>query len=216
MNSNTLSNQAPVNGQGPWQWLLRISGLEAWFQQAPAEARTGQQERVFLLLALPASSLHPMVTQAGFLAKALRDCEPALLAGGGEVVSQQGATLLLAWPATAATQVPQALNTYYQLRKALQQAGYLGPNLCGAASIDWVAVSAASTRYKGKVTGSVAGILHEAERLSGGLLIAAALHHRLAPSVPFEYELHVGFKVPGHRYPATLYRVHATEAVPIA
>jgi hypothetical protein len=63
----------------------------------------------------------------------------------------------------------------------------------------------------------VAGILHESQRVGSDLLISAALLQRLDRCMPFQYNLHLGFNLPGHRYPATLFRVAAApvaEAMP--
>jgi hypothetical protein len=78
------------------------------------------------------------------------------------------------------------------------------------ASLGWVKLLLASTHgpcFRGKVLRQGASSFREGKQLESGLLISAALHHQLDQGAPFRYQLHVAFKVTGHRYPATLYRV---------
>ncbi|HEX8427058.1 hypothetical protein [Hymenobacter sp.] len=52
-------------------------------------------------------------------------------------------------------------------------------------------------------------MLRENQQLNHDLLVSAALYHHLDQTFPYQYQLHVGFNLPGHRYPATLFRVTA-------
>jgi hypothetical protein len=192
--------QPARKGHGRWGWLLRTVG-QLWFRADAAATSTDCEERVVLLLTLPEDNQ--------LLAKLLRQCAPAIKASGSELVGQLATGLLLAWPADLGEQ--QALPLFMQLRASLY---CLAPQaqLRGAASVGWVKLRSAGTdgqSYQGEVMRQVVGILHESTQLGGGLLISAALHHRLNRAVPFQYQLHVAFQVKGHRYPATLYQVAA-------
>jgi len=186
--------------QGWWPRLLRTLGLEAWFRQAPQARFTGREERTFLLLTLtnaPVRSPEPLAT-------ALASCLPGIEASGGEVAQQQTNRVLLSWPAEDAA---AALAAYEQLRACLvQQVGPM-PCLYGAATLGWV--TRRRDRYQGEVLQQVAGILHEGRQVGSPLLLSAALHQHLGATLGWPCELHVAFRLPGHRYPATLYRVAA-------
>jgi hypothetical protein len=86
--------------------------------------------------------------------------------------------------------------------------------LNGAAGLGWAApgATAAPRQYEPASLREVTGLLHESQQLGSELLLAAALHQRLAPEAAGPCALHVAFEVPGHRYPATVYRVVAPEA----
>ncbi|WP_227610101.1 hypothetical protein [Hymenobacter translucens] len=139
----------------------------------------------------------------------VHECRAAVEAGGGVVIEQLPKSLLLSWPAGLGEQ--QALPAYQLLRASLQR---MAPQaqLHGAASLGWVKVRPSQSgghRYRGEVLRQVAGILLESVQLGSGLLIAAVLYQRLDRTAPFRYQLHVGFEVAGHRYPATLFQVTA-------
>jgi hypothetical protein len=197
---------AQPDGHGLWRWLLRSTGLEAWFQQAPAAAHVGQVERVFLQVSLPSSKAASSV-----FAEALADCLPTIQASGGEVVNQQAASALLSWPVVLGSQQAQVIRAYFQLRESMSRLlGQPALRMCGAASLGWVMPNQAKAgqRYRGEVLSSVAGILRAAQP-GNALFVSAALHHRLDLIPAFNYELDVAFDVAGHRYPATLFRVSA-------
>jgi hypothetical protein len=199
-----------------WRWLLRTTGLEAWFQQAPAVAHAGREERLVLLLALPNTTRLTRSAHAALLADALRECQPAIAASGGAVVPYQSGTLLLTWPATSESMAPITA-LYFQLRECLRRlAGSPVLLLNGAAGLGWAAPGAAAAprQYEPAGLREVAGLLHESQQLGSELLLAAALHQRLAPGVAGPCALHVAFEVQGHRYPATVYRVVAPDAAP--
>jgi hypothetical protein len=201
---------------GLWHWLLRVTGLEAWFQQAPAAAHAGREERLVLLLALPDTTRSTRSAHAALLADALRECQPAIMASGGAVVPYKPGTLLLTWPATSDSMAPITA-LYFQLRNCVRRlAGSPIQPLTAAAGLGWVAPGAvaAPRQYEQAGLREITGLLHESQQLGGELLLAAALHQRLAPGVAGQCALHVAFEVPGHRYPATVYRVVAPGATP--
>ncbi|HEX8659167.1 MAG TPA: hypothetical protein VF690_16630 [Hymenobacter sp.] len=205
----TLSAPVPParpGGSGWWGWLLRALGLDAGFQQKPVASRAGREERVFLLIGLPANS----GANAALLAEALSECMATIRASGGEVAGQKNGNIWLAWPAGLGER--QAIAVYFQLHNCLRRRSHPA-ELLGAAGLGWVKPGRAwsGLRYRGDVLGSVAGILRESQQV-GGLLVSAALRQRVDRELPFRYELHVGFNLPGHSYPATLYRV-APEAL---
>ena len=181
--------------------MLRSTGLEAWFQRAPAADHAGQQERVFLLLTLPEDTPRHTV----LLAEVLREHQPLIEVGGGHIGSYRGGRLLLSWPVAAGCHRARAVVTYFQLSDALGS-----PGLHGAASLGWVASAGATKPYRGPVLKQIAGMLHESQRQASGLLVSAALHYQLDAVTTLRYELDVAFKVPGHRYPATVYRAATT------
>ena len=201
---------AHPGGSGWWGWLLRSLGLEGGFQQKPAVARAGREERVFLLIGLPAHAASARTSSAEVLAEALGECLDAIRAGGGEVAGHKGGNTWLTWPAGLGER--QAVAVYFQLRDCLRRRGQPA-ELLGAAGLGWVKPKriGSGPRYRGDVLGSVAGILRESQQV-GGLLVSAALRQRVDRELPLRYELHVGFNLPGHSYPATLYRV-APEAL---
>jgi len=207
---SNLSVPAPSK-PGLWHWLLRITGLEAWFQQAPAAAHAGREERLVLLLALPGTTRATRTAHTTLLTNALRECQPAIAASGGAVVPYQPGTLLLTWPAASDSTAPLTA-FYFQLRDCVRrQAGSPTQPLNGAAGLGWAAPGAvaAPRQYEPAGLREVAGLLHESQQIGSELLLAAALHQRLAPGVAGQCALHVAFEVPGHRYPATVYRVVA-------
>jgi hypothetical protein len=200
------SFKAPATTEGSWHRLLRFLGVEAWFRRAPATAHASQQERTFLLLSLLPAQCDAQ--SALCLEGALQGCLPLIRAEGGEVLSFQGHTLLLSWPATPAGPPAQAVQTYFRFCQFLGQlAPPLAAALCGATGLGQV--RATGRRYRGEVMRQVAGMLPEAQQL-GGLLISAALRHYLPETTAMSYTLHVAFGLRGHRYPATLFR-----AVPV-
>ncbi|MGI4867333.1 MAG: hypothetical protein ACRYFZ_25670 [Janthinobacterium lividum] len=207
-NSSTLDSPTYRGKLSTWQWLLRSTGLEAWFRQAPAAAHAGQEERIFLLLTLANTTRTTRSAHAALLADAARECAASIKASGGELLTYQLGTLLLAWPTTSQA-LPPVAALYFQLRdcvRRLASAPALG--LSGAAGLGWSAPGTAR-RYAKNSLRELAGILHESQQVGSDLLLAAALHQRLAPTVAEPCTLHVAFEVPGHRYPATLYRVAA-------
>ncbi len=205
---DTLSAAHPPtrpNGPSLWKWLLRSVGLETWFHPHAA-AQPAREERVFLRLILPGVSGIAGKAGADLLNVVLRECLPAVRTGGGEVASHQSGSLLLTWPAETGQR--EVVPTYFQLRERLRrQARH--QELFGAASLGWVTPRSGRGRrqYRGEVLTHVAGMLRENQQLGHDLLVSAALHHRLDYTLPFRYDLHVGFNLPGHRYPATLFRV---------
>jgi hypothetical protein len=212
---NNLSIPAPPK-PSLWHWLLRTTGLEAWFQQAPAAAHAGREERLLLLLALPNTTHLTRSAHAALLADVLRECQPAIAASGGAVVPYQPGMLLLTWPTTREAAVPVTA-LYFQLRDCVRRlAGAPTLRLNGAAGLGWAAPGAvaAPRQYEPASLREVAGLLHESKQLGGELLLAAALHLRLAPETTGPCALHVAFEVPGHRYPATVYRVVAPAIAP--
>lgn len=212
---NNLSLPAPTK-PGLWHWLLRITGLEAWFQQAPAAAHAGREERLVLLLALPNTTRLTRSAHTAIMAEALRECQPAITNSGGAAGPYQPGSLLLTWPATSASMVPVTA-LYFQLRDCVRRlAGAPTLALNGAAGLGWAAPGAAATprQYEPASLREVAGLLHESQQLGSELLLAAALHQRLAPEAAGPCALHVAFEVPGHRYPATVYRVVASATAP--
>jgi hypothetical protein len=199
-----------------WHWLLRTTGLEAWFQQAPAAAHAGREERLVLLLALPNTTRLTRSAHTAIMAETLRECQPAIAASGGAAVPYQPGSLLLTWPATGASAAPVTA-LYFQLRDCVRRlAGSPTLHLNGAAGLGWVAPGAAAAprQYEPASLREVAGLLHESQQLGSELLLAAALHQRLAPEAAGPCALHVAFEVPGHRYPATVYRVVAPATAP--
>ncbi len=210
---NNLSLPAPPK-PGLWYWLLRATGLEAWFQQAPTAAHAGREERLILLVALPNTTRLTRSAHAALLAEALRECQPAIAASGGAAGPYQLGSLLLTWPAASASMVPVTA-LYFQLRDCVRRlAGAPLLALNGAAGLGWATPGAAAAprQYEPASLREVAGLLHESQQLGSELLLAAALHQRLAPEAAGPCALHVAFKVPGHRYPATVYRVVAPAA----
>ncbi|WP_375438221.1 hypothetical protein [uncultured Hymenobacter sp.] len=206
---DTLSTAIPPtrpNGPNLWQWLLRSVGLEAWFQQTPVGTQAGREERVFLQLALPGISDATNASKSALLTEALGECLTAIQAGGGKIASCQGGSLLLTWPVELGEQ--QVVSAYFLLRERVRHLTR-HQELFGAASLGWVTLrqARAGLSYQGEVVNQVAGILRENQQSGYGLLISAALHHRLDQTLPFRHELHVGFNLPSHRYPATLFRV---------
>lgn len=198
---------------GLWQWLLRSTGLEAWFQQGPTATHLGRQER--LLLALPGTTRATRAAHTMLLVNALRECQPSLVASGGAAVAYQPGTLLLTWPAAAESSAP-VVALYAQLLACVRRlAGSPTLALNGAAGLGWAAPGAATAprQYEQAVLRAVNGLLHESQQLGGELLLTAALQQRLTPAVAGQCALHVAFEVPGHRYPATVYRVLAPPAV---
>ena len=205
-NSSTLPSSS-YSGKGLGQWLLRSTGLEAWFRQAPAVAHAGEEERIVLLLTLAGTKQINRSAHAALLADAFSECAASIEASGGELINYQSGTLMLAWPATG--QLPPLAAIYTQLRACVRRlAGWHTLGLGGAAGLGWAAPGAAS-RYDKASLREVAGILHESQQLGSELLLTAALHQRLAPVLAASCTLHVAFEVPGHRYPATLYQVVA-------
>ncbi|HET9501952.1 MAG TPA: hypothetical protein VFO93_00320 [Hymenobacter sp.] len=201
---------------GLWHWLLRTTGLEAWFQQAPAAAHAGREERLVLLAALPNTTRLTRSAHTAMMAEALRECQPAIGASGGVVMPHQPGSLLLTWPAASAPAV-SITAIYTQLRDCVRRlAGAPALPLNAAAGLGWVAPGAAATprQYEPVALREVAGLLHESQQLGSDLLVTAALHQRLAPEATGPCELHVAFGVPGHRYPATVYRVAAPAGSP--
>lgn len=199
-----------------WRWLLRTTGLEAWFQQAPAAAHAGREERLLLLLALPNTTRLTRKAHAALLADALRECQPAIAASGAAMIPYQPGTLLLTWPAASESTAPITA-LYFQLHDCVRRlAGAPTLLLNGAAGLGWAAPGAAAAprQYEQAGLREVAGLLHESQQLGSELLLAAALHQRLAPGIAGPCALHVAFEVPGHRYPATVYRVVAPAAAP--
>lgn len=212
---NNLSLPAPSK-PSLWHWLLRTTGLEAWFQQAPAAAHAGREERLVLLLALPNTTRLTRSAHTAIMAEALRECQAAIAASGGVAVPYQPGSLLLTWPATNASMAPITA-LYFQLRECVRRlAGAPTLALNGAAGLGWAAPGAAAAprQYEPAGLREVAGLLHESQHLGSELLLAAALHQRLAPGAAGPCELHVAFRVPGHRYPATVYRVVAPATTP--
>jgi hypothetical protein len=212
---NNLSVPAPIK-PSLWRWLLRTTGLEAWFQQAPTVAHAGREERLLLLLALPNTTRTSRSAHAALLADALRECQPAIAASGGAAVPYRPGSLLLTWPAGGESAAPVTA-LYFQLRDCVRRlAGSPTLPLNGAAGLGWAAPGAAAAprHYEQAGLREVAGLLHESQQLGSELLLAAALHQRLAPGVAGPCALHVAFEVPGHRYPATVYRVAPPEAAP--
>jgi hypothetical protein len=201
--------------RGGWHGLLRLLGVETWFRRVSAPSRAGQQERVFLLLSLlPLEQRDSHITAS--LESALQTCLPLIGVDGGEVLPHQSHTLLLSWPATSESQRVRAVHAYYQFRHCLHQlAPQLAPALYGAASLGFVQVRPHATGrpYRGEVLRQVRGILHEAQRLGGGLLVSAALRQRLPQTPAFHHTLHVAFDLEGHRYPATLFHTSAIPAL---
>ena len=196
------------NGPSLWKWLLRSVGLEAWFQQTPLTAQAGQEERVFLRLEMTNASNSISGSSAALLSEVLNASIATIEAGGGEVVSQEGGSLLLAWPADLGAQ--QVVPIYFHLRERIQRQSR-HQRLFAAASVGWVVARRKREKlyYRGEVLKHVAGMLRENKQLEHDLLISAALYHRLDQTSPYHYQLHVGFDLPGHRYPATLFRVTA-------
>ncbi|UOQ68653.1 hypothetical protein [Hymenobacter volaticus] len=191
-----------------WKWLLRSVGLETWFQKTSVAAQAGQEERVFLRLTLPDALNTANTSSTTPLTEALSECLTTIRASGGQVVSNQGNSLLLSWPAELGAL--QVVPMYFQLRERVYRRARQ-PKLFAAASLGWVTARHKRTRldYQGEVVKQVAGMLRENQQLGHDLLISAALYHRLDQTLPYHYELHVGFDLPGHRYPATLFRVRA-------
>lgn len=199
-----------------WRWLLRTTGLEAWFQQAPAAAHAGREERLVLLLALPNTTRLTRSAHTAIMADALRECQPAIGASGGVGAPHRSGTLLLTWPAASESTAP-ITGLYFQVRDCVRRlAGSPTLLLNGAAGLGWAAPGAAAAprQYEPASLREVAGLLHESQQLGSELLLAAALHQRLAPEAAGPCALHVAFEVPGHRYPATVYRVVAPAAAP--
>jgi hypothetical protein len=196
---------------GLWPWFLRATGLEAWFQQAPAAAHAGREERIVLLLTLPGTTRATRAAHAALLASAGRECQPAIAASGGALVAYQPGTLLLTWPAGSESSAP-VVAVYAQLLACVRRlAGAPALRLDGAAGLGWVAPGAATAprQYEPAGLREVAGLLHESQQLGSELLLTAALHQRLAPGVAGPCALHVALEVPGHRYPATVFRAVA-------
>jgi hypothetical protein len=203
---DTTSQLEQAGKHGLWSWLLRNTGLEAWFQRPLATDYEGQEERVFLLLTLPEAPPH----HPDLLAEVLREYQPLIEAGGGRLGTYQNSRLLLSWPVALGCQQARAVATYFQLRDALgRRTG--SSSLRGAATIGQVALEPASHHY-GRVIRYVAGLLQECQRQGSDLLISAALHHQLDALPTLRYTLDVAFKAAGHRYPATVYHVATTPA----
>lgn len=189
-----------------WKWFLRSVGVETWFNQKSNVAPAGREQRVFLSLLLPGATSRPGSPAAALLTQALAECMTTIGEGGGEVAHHQDGQLLLTWPIAQGAR--HAVSIYFQLRASVQRRDSQA-KLFGAASLGWVKASSlhGAHQYRGEVLGSVAGILHEVQKLGSELLTSAALHHQIAADLPFHFQLHVAFDVPGHRYPATLYLV---------
>ncbi len=207
-NSSTLASSPYPNKLGLWQWLLRSTGLEAWFQEAPAAAHAGQEEHIILLLTLAGTTRATRSAHDSLLTNAFSECAATVKASGGELIPYQPGTLLVAWPATVQV-LPPLSAIYFQLRacvRRLASSPVLG--LDGAAGLGWTAAGP-TRRYDKASLREVAGILHESQQLGSELLLTAALQQRLAPTLVGQCTLHVAFEVPGHRYPATLYQVAA-------
>jgi hypothetical protein len=203
---------------GLWQWMLRTIGLEAWFQQGPVAAHTGREERLLLLLALPGTTRATRAAHTTLLTNALRECQPAIVASGGVAAAYQPGSLLLTWPAVAESSAP-IVALYAQVHACVRRlAGSPSLALNGAAGLGWAAPGAATAPRQYEQTGlrEVAGLLHESQQLGSELLLTAALHQRLAPEAAGPCALHVAFEVPGHRYPATVYRAVAPIATVLA
>lgn len=212
---NLLVPASPKQGLLPW--LLRIVGLESWFQQAPTAAHTGREERIILLLTLAGTTRATRSAHASLLAEACRECQPAIAASGGAATAYQPGTLLLTWPAAPESSAP-VVALYFQLRDCVRRlAGSPALRLDGAAGLGWAAPGAAAAPRQFEQAGlrEVAGLLHESQQLGSELLLTAALQQRLAPAAAGQCALHVAFEVPGHRYPATVYRVAAAGAAPV-
>lgn len=182
--------------------------METWFRKAPAAAHAGQEERIFLLLTLAGTTRATRSAHAALLANAAQECAATIKASGGELLAYQPGTLLLAWPTTGQP-LPPVAALYFQLRGCVRRlAGTAALGLGGAAGLGWSAPGT-TRRYAKASLRELAGILHESQQVGSDLLLAAALHQRLAPTADESCTLHVAFEVPGHRYPATLYRVAA-------
>jgi hypothetical protein len=203
---------------GLWPWLLRIVGLESWFQQAPAAAHAGREERIVLLLTLAGTTRATRSAHATLLANACRECQPQIGASGGTAVEYQPGTLLLTWPATAESSAP-VVALYFQLLDCVRRLAALPAlRLNAAAGLGWAApgVAAAPRQFEQASLREIAGLLHESQQLGSELLLTAALQQRLAPAAAGQCALHVAFEVPGHRYPATVYRVLAPGATSVS
>jgi class 3 adenylate cyclase len=198
---NTTSQLEQPGKQGLWDWLLRNTGLAAWFQRPPAATHAGQEERVFLMLSLP----EPTPRHTALLAEVLREHQPLIEAGGGRLGSYQSGRLLLSWPRALGCQQARAVATYFQLCDALGRRDG-SPGLRGAATIGQAALKSGS-QHAGQVINHVAGLLQECQRQQSSLLISAVLHEQLEVLPTLHYTLDVAFKVAGHRYPATIYHV---------
>jgi len=200
---------------GLWRWLLRATGLEAWFRRAPAAAHAGQEERIVLLLALAGTTRATRAAHAALLARAQQACQASLAASGGTALEYQPGILLLTWPAATESRVP-IVALYFQLRDCLRQlANAPALGLEAAAGLGWAAPAAlAWQQYEPASLREVASLLHESRQLGSELLLTAALRQRLAPAVAGQCALHVAFEVPGHRYPATVYRAVAPGTAP--
>jgi hypothetical protein len=169
-----------------------------------------------LLISLPNTTRLTRSAHTAIMTDALRECQPAIVASGGAAAPYQPGSLLLTWPATSASTAPITA-LYFQLRDCVRRlAGAPTLALNGAAGLGWAApgATAAPRQYESAGLREVAGLLHESQYLGNELLLAAALHQRLAPEVAGPCALHVAFKVPGHRYPATVYRVVAPATAP--
>lgn len=195
---------------GLWPWLLRIVGLESWFQKAPTAAHAGREERTVLLLTLVGTTRTTRPVHTALLAAAGWECQPALAASGGATVEYQPGTLLLTWPAASESSAP-VVALYFQLRDCLRRlADSPALHLNGAAGLGWAATGATSSRqFEQAGLRAVVGLLHESQQLGSELLLTAALQQRLVPTAAGQCALHVAVEVPGHRYPATVYRVLA-------
>jgi hypothetical protein len=192
-----------------WNWIVRNMGLENWFQRPLTTDHAGQQERLFLLLAIPDGISNP----TELLAETLHKYQSLIKAGGGEIVSQKYGRWLLSWPIAIGCQQARAIDVYFKLCNYLpSRAGHASLGLCGAASLGWVTTVSANN-YRGPVLKEVAGLLQVSQCQSSGLLVSAALHHQLDAVPTLQYELDIATKVAGHRYPATLYRVIAKPAI---
>ena len=208
----------PVSSKpGLWPWLLRIVGIESWFRQAPTAAHAGREEQIVLLLTLAGTTRATRLAHAGLLAAACRECQPAIAASGGAVIKHPPDTLLLTWPAVPESLAPVAA-LYFQLRDCVRHlASSPALHLNGAAGLGWAAAGAAAARqFEPASLREVAGLLHESQQLGSELLLTAALQQRLAPNVTGQCALHVAFEVPGHRYPATVYRVLTPGTAPVS